>query len=704
MSDAVEARSQAERALAYYAPVESARFVEKGRAEALDRLGIHTVGDLLEHVPFRYVDLRHTSPIGTAPLGDATVVGQVHDIVVKRPKKRLTVTEVHLVDDSGLLIGVWFNQPWVERSFTAGERVAFSGAIALDYGFKRMVNPFVEHLEDPQGHASGQSAVGRVIPVHRTTEKLSLGWLRRIVGAAVDDYGWQPEHLPHYLAHRRGLVALPLALRAVHYPETPAAGEAARRRLAYDELLTFQLAMARRRARETTGVTGVAHVVGGEALAELGRALPFALTADQQNAVGEVLADMAGPHPMRRLLMGDVGTGKTAVAAHALAAVADTGTQAAMMAPTEVLAQQYAEKVGPLLTAAGITWTLLTGSTKAAARREELPRIESGETCVVFGTHALLEDRVAFSNLSLVIIDEQHRFGVAQRKRLRSKGGNPDVLVMSATPIPRSLALTAYGDLAVSTLRQRPVAGAGISTELVKFHQAHRALDDIRRAVGEGRQAMVIAALVDESTELDVKAANSLVETMATHEFPQMRVDVLTGKMAPADKVAVMERFRAGEIDVLVSTTVIEVGVDVPNATVMVIYNADRFGLAQLHQLRGRVGRGAHAGRVWLVSDAFSTEATQRFQAILATDDGFALAEMDLALRGAGELLGVRQHGAVNFKIADIVSDMDLIEATRADAAELVAADPSLTGAEVGLLALRVEALERALAVSAQDG
>lgn len=701
MQPSPDGRSQAERLLALRQPVSRARFVESGREEALGRLGIATVDDLLTHVPFRYIDLRHTSPIGPAPLGDLTVVGTVHDIVTKRPKKNLTVTEVHIVDDTGLLIGVWFKQPWVERSFKVGERVAFSGTVAIDYGFKRMVNPFVEHLDASPGQPT---AVGKVIPVHPTTDKLPLGWLRRIVGAAIDDFGWVPEELPPHLLERRGLVGHAEAIRSVHFPETPDAAAAARRRLAYSELLDFQLAMARRRHRYTVEAEGTAHVTGGDHADALRAAMPFELTSEQESAVGEICRDMAGTHPMSRMLMGDVGTGKTAVAAFALASVADTGTQAAMMAPTEVLAQQYAAKVGPLLDAARISWTLLTGSTKPAARKVALPAIESGQVTVVFGTHALLEDRVSFAALSLVVIDEQHRFGVSQRQRLRTKGTDPDVLVMSATPIPRTLALTAYGDLAVSTLRARPIQGAGTKTELIKVHQAHKAHDEIRRAVKAGQQAYVVCALVDESNQADVFAANTLVEQLSAEVFPDLELAVLTGKMTPADKDAVMQRFHDGDIDVLVATTVIEVGVDVPNATVMAIYNADRFGLAQLHQLRGRVGRGSTPGSVYLVSDNFSAEAKRRFQAMLSTDDGFTLAELDLALRGAGELLGVRQHGMMAFRVANLAEDAELVEAARQDAVDIVEGDPNLELPIHGLLALRVEAVEMAIGMQAQSG
>ncbi|HSK47179.1 MAG TPA: ATP-dependent DNA helicase RecG, partial [Coriobacteriia bacterium] len=603
-------------------------------------------------------------------------------VSIKKPRPRLSVTEVAIVDDTGALIGVWFNQPWVHQRFLVGDHVAFAGKVELDYGMKQIKSPFVEKL----GDKTDTPSLGRVLPVHRTTDGLSTGWLRRLIAAAVDDFADVPDHLPSALRIERELVPLSSALRDIHFPRAMSDAAHARRRLAYDELLLLQVYMAMRRHALTREQAGVAHKLDGPALGALRAEPPFTLTGDQERAVAEILDDMAQPRPMNRMLLGDVGTGKTLVAAHALAAAADTGTQAAMMAPTEVLATQYAEKVGPLLEQLGVGWELLTGSTPAARRRDILARTASGELSVLFGTHALLEESVAFNRLTLAIVDEQHRFGVNQRLGLRGKGAAADLLVMTATPIPRSLALTLYGDLATSYLRERPHSGAGVTTRLTTIAASAKAHDSVRRAVRKGRQAYVVCSLVEESDSAEAKAATREAERLQNQVFPDLRVGLLTGRMRPAEKAEAMRRFRAGEIDVLVSTTVIEVGVDVPNATVMIVENADRFGLAQLHQLRGRVGRAEHSGEVWLVSDARSKEARTRLGVLEETSDGFALAEEDLRLRGEGRILGDRQHGMPDLQLASLIDDLELVELARKDAFAIVASDPHLGRPEHGPL------------------
>lgn len=672
-------RDRSERLAAHDFAVSAARFVDATRAGALERMGIVTIGDLVRHYPFRYLDLTSTATLrDVRPGQEATVVGKVHQVQVKRPKPRLNITEVSIFDGTGVLIGVWFNQPWVQTRFSTGETVAFSGKVEIDYGLKQIKTPFVEKL----GEKGVAPEVGRVLPVHRATEKLSTGWLRRLVAAAVDDVADVSDHLPATLRLKRGLVPLAAALRDIHFPRTMADAHAARHRLAYDELLSLQLYMAMRRHALTREQAGLAHSVDGPGLGRLRAAIPFQLTADQQRATTEILADMAEPRPMNRMLLGDVGTGKTLVAAQALASAADTGAQAAMMAPTEVLALQYAEKVGPLLDEAGITWALLTGSTPAAARRSTLASVVAGEVQVLFGTHALLEESVAFRRLSLVIVDEQHRFGVSQRLGLRGKGASVDLLVMTATPIPRSLALTLYGDLATSYLRERPHEKAGVTTHLTTIAGSGKAHGAVKKAVKQGRQAYIVCSLVEESDSAEAKAATREAERLRNQVFPTLRVGLLTGRMRPAEKAKTMSDFRAGEIDVLVSTTVIEVGVDVPNATVMIVENADRFGLAQLHQLRGRVGRGEHPGEVWLVSDARGAEARQRLTTLVETSDGFAIAEADLKLRGEGQVLGDRQHGLPDLRLASLVDDLDLVELARKDAYSLISRDPHLSAPE----------------------
>jgi ATP-dependent DNA helicase RecG len=668
---------RAQRLSALDQPVTAVRYVDAPRAEALGRLGVVTVGDLLRHYPHRWLDLRTTAPLGSLPLGiEATAVGTVHEVIVKHPKPRLSITEVALVDDSGVLVGVWFNQPYLAQRFRPGDRVAFAGTVNMEFGLRQMRTPFVERL----GSSDDASWLGRILPVHHATDGLSSNWIRRLVAEALDQFGDVPDHLPAQLRIDRGLVPLSWALRAIHFPEDAEAKDAARRRLAYDELLSIQLGMAWRRHAIVDERAGHRHVTDGPRKSTLLDALPFELTADQQRSSAEILTDMGAARPMNRMLLGDVGTGKTVVAALALAAVADSGTQAAMMAPTEVLAKQYARAVGDLLDAAGITWRLLTGTTTAAERRQTLAALAAGEISVLLGTHALLTEQVTFKKLTLAIVDEQHRFGVTQRLGLRGKGESADLLVMTATPIPRSLALTLYGDLDSSYLRQSPPGRERdrVTTRLVHRSGRDEAYVTVKAEIAAGRQAYVICALVDESDSVEAKAAVREAERLQTRVFKGLRVGLLTGQMKPADKSATMDAFRAGRLDILVATTVVEVGVDVPNATVMIIEDADRFGLAQLHQLRGRVGRGEHGGEVLLFSDPKTDEARSRMKAITSTADGFELAEQDLRLRGEGQVLGERQHGLPELRLASVVRDGDLVEEARADARAMLSCDSHL--------------------------
>ncbi|KAF0208066.1 MAG: ATP-dependent DNA helicase RecG [Actinomycetota bacterium] len=667
-------------------PVSTLRYVDTRRAEALTRLGIETVGDLARHYPFRYLDLTTASAIRDVPLGaDATVLGTVRDVRVKRPRPRLTIIEVAVADETGVVVGVWFNQPYVAQRVKVDDRVAMAGRVEMDFGLRQMKSPFLERMDA----AESPKELGRVLPVHRATEGLSTTWMRKLVAEALSEVGELPDSLPSSVRIARGLPPLRWALNAIHFPESTHDVEPARRRLAYDEFFALQLAMATRRHRTVLERPGHAHKTTGSHLKRMKAALPFPLTKDQTKALSEVFADMKQARPMNRMLLGDVGTGKTAVAALALAAVADSGSQAAMMAPTEVLASQYSRAVGPWLDAAGVKWEILTGSTSAAERKRILAGIADGSVTVAFGTHALIQPDVDYATLTLAIVDEQHRFGVQQRLSLREKGETADLLVMTATPIPRSLALTAYGDLATSYLRERPGARPAdhVTTRLVPRGGRAEAYDAVRAAVAAGRQAYVVCALVDESDSAEARAATREAERLRTQVFPQLRVGLLTGKMRPAEKIASMEAFRAGEVDVLVATTVIEVGVDVPNATIMLVEDAERFGLAQLHQLRGRIGRGDHPGEFLVFADAKTEDSRRRMQAIATTNDGFALAEEDLLLRGEGDLLGLRQSGLPGLCAASLTGDRDLLEFARADAFELIASDPHLARPEHALLA-----------------
>jgi len=683
----VSVRAQA--AAQLRAPVTSLRHVDRRRAALLGRLGIATVEDLVRHYPFRYLDLRDTVDLRSVKPGtEATVIGRVHEVNVKYPRPRLSITEIAIVDGTGALVGVWFNQPYMAQRVQVGERIALAGPVTFDFGLKQMRAPFLEALPEDDG-----PTIARIVPVHRVTEGLSTNWMRRLVATALDTVRGVPDPLPVSLRVKHGLIPLTGALEAIHRPVSERELEEARRRLAYDELLAIELVVASRRHRASLAPGARPHVTDGVALGRLRAAIPYQLTGDQQRAIAEILADMASPHCMNRLLLGDVGTGKTVVAAHALAACADSGTQAAMMAPTEVLATQYASAVGTLLDAAGIPWALLTGSTPAAERQRILSGLAEGAITVVFGTHALIQEDVAYRHLSLAIIDEQHRFGVEQRLALREKGERLDLLVMTATPIPRSLALTVYGDLDTTYLRSRPGGRdrLNVTTELVNRSGRARAYDAVRAAVAAGEQAYVVCALVEESEASDAKAATAEARRLRHQVFPELRVGLLTGQMASREKTKAMDEFRNGAVDVLVATTVIEVGVDVLRATVMIIENAERFGLAQLHQLRGRVGRGDRPGRVFLVSDTRMENARARLDALVALDDGFELAEYDLRLRGEGDVLGERQSGIPGLRLASLTGDQDLLEAACADARELVHGDPGLAGPMLAPLRETVE-------------
>lgn len=680
---------------AWASPVTLVRNVDARRTQALRRLGIETIGDLLSHYPFRYLDLSAVRPIRAVPLGsEATVVGTVVDVRVRQPRLRLSITEVAVADDSGVVVGVWFNQPYIAQRYEVGDRVAMAGTMELDYGLKQMRNPFMEQL----GAAGTPVALGRILPVYRTTEGLSANWLRRIVESAVEEFAHVPDPLPSELRIQRDLPSLRWALRAIHMPHSSEDIEAARRRLAYQEHFDLQLVVAHRRHARLASSTPVSHTLQGEHLVALRRKLPFSLTDDQRRAVSEILADMVSARPMNRMLLGDVGSGKTVVAAFALAVAADSHGQAAMMAPTEVLAEQYTRAVGSLLDEAGLRWALLTGSTPRAERSRILDLTADGAIDVLFGTHALIQRDVRFARLTLVVVDEQHRFGVEQRLGLRGKGASvtPDLLVMTATPIPRSLALTLYGDLDASYLTSRPGSRGPdhVTTRIVPRTARAEAYERVRSAVRSGRQAYVICALVEESESAEARAATREAHRLQTSVFPDLRVGLLTGRMRPAEKRAVMEDFRDERIDVLVSTTVVEVGIDVPNATVMIVENGERYGLAQLHQLRGRIGRGEHPGEFLVFADPRTEEGWRRMQAIAETSDGFALAEADLRLRGEGDIAGVRQSGLPPFKLASFAGQDELLALARADARNLVETDPDLSSPVHAPMRARLRALE----------
>ena len=721
-------------------PVTELKRVSARKAEGLRQLGIETVLDLLTHYPRRFVDRTNQTTI--AELDEATP-GLVTAEVVRSSSRRLrsgrSMAEVVVRDSTGSLTCSFFNQAWRARLFEAGQTVAVFGKVSYYRGRRQMANPVIDLVGDAR---EGLAQTGRIVAIYPQSAKAAVSSLElgRYVEEALDRAGEFADPVPSELRARLGLVSRTKAFRSIHRPESDGEKMAARRRLAFDELLRLQVLLVSRRRAEAAQARGIAHRTGGALVRRYLAQLPFELTAAQRRAIEDITADLAAPHPMNRLLQGDVGAGKTVVALAALLVGVEGGFQGAFMVPTEVLAEQHYLSARSLLTGLAVAdqtrlqgtrplaLELLTNRTTAAERGRILAGLAKGAVDVVIGTHALIADGVDFARLGVVVVDEQHRFGVEQRALLREKAAlDPDLLVMTATPIPRTAAMTVYGDLDHTTLDELPAGRAPIETRwLSGDRQETAAWKRVRSEVAAGHQAFVVCPLVgagapgeeeespedpdtvleDETEEepgdlfatgaatggdtkgrlaaADRRPARSAVETRAALEsgpLAGLRVGLLHGQMASRDKEEVMASFRRRELDVLVATTVVEVGVDVPNATVMVIEDADRFGIAQLHQLRGRVGRSELASSCYLLTAPEVTEAAaRRLEAMVRTENGFELAEEDLDLRGGGTVLGARQKGRTDLKLANLRHDRDLVEAARAVAIEIVEEDPELSG------------------------
>ena len=686
------------------------------RAQALARLGVATVADLLAWYPRRYIDRSKVQRISTVELGrPATIIGTVRKVVKRQARNRRAIVHVTVEDGSGALDLTFFNQPWVANVYREGHEVAVSGVAQLYKGRLQLANQEVELLRSDE-----QDLVhtGRIVPVHRATEGLTSRTIRQLVHDALDAMGTLRDDLPPAIVAAEGLVSSDAAVRGIHFPDSPETLAAARDRLKFEELFVLELGVAFRKHRIAATEPGIAHPTDTPLVRAFASTMPFEPTGAQGRAMAAIDAAMARPEPMNLLLQGDVGSGKTLVALHAAIVAIGAGHQAAMMAPTEVLAGQHARSVEAILGPMGavpflsaprgddaqasllgsqatptLTYALLTAAVTGKDRERILEGIASGAVDLVLGTHALVQEGVRFADLSLAVIDEQHRFGVHQRMALKGKGSSPDVLIMTATPIPRTIALTYYGDLDVVVLDELPKGRQPIETMVARTDlERARAEDLVRREVAAGRQAFVVCAAIDEGNRSEVRAAEAEAERLRTEVFPELSVAVLHGRMRPAEKAAVMERFRAGDDDLLISTTVIEVGVDVPNATVMLVENAERFGLAQLHQLRGRIGRGAHRSSCVLFDESKedNEEARARLAALARTTDGFALADEDLRLRGEGTLFDVRQSGMPDLKLARLAYDLDLVGRARQRAFALVADDPDLTRHPELLAAMRL--------------
>jgi len=658
------------------------------RAQLLAKLGLHTVEDLIFHLPRQYEDRRKATRIAQLKVGDRAVVsGEITSVQYRIPhrSRRRGILEVCVSDGSGMLGLIWFNaRPGWQSTFPKGERITAYGQVDM-YDGPQMVAPDYELGKPPEESAK----FGRIVPVYPLTEGLTQSIMRKLAETALEaGASLVPDVVPAGLSSARKLGSIYEALRQAHFPQSVETAQAARRRLGYGELLAFQAAFALHRAHVRTA-PGIAFKVGPNVDRRIRRLFPFELTRAQNRVIEEVAGDMRSERPMNRLLQGDVGSGKTIVAVYAmLAALAESSKryQAALMAPTEVLAEQHFLTLESLLERARVRTLLLSGAAAAGERALNLRRVAAGEVDVVVGTHALIEEDVEFSNLALLVIDEQHRFGVRQRLALREKAARrPDVLIMTATPIPRTLALACFGDMDVSIIDEMPPGRQPIETRLLPSAQWELAFQAALAELRRGRRVFVIYPLVEESEALDITSATEGYRELNAGVFRDFECCLLHGQMRHESKREAMEGFRTGRYQVMIATTVVEVGIDVPEATVMIVQHAERLGLAQLHQLRGRIGRGGDRGMCFPLAEPTTEEARRRLEVLAGTTDGFKIAEADLSIRGPGEVFGTQQSGAPEFRCYDF-SDTSLLDEARKDAFALIESDPTLSRPEHTLL------------------
>ena len=668
-------------------PVTALRGVGSRQAERLSKLGVQTIRDMLYLLPRRHDDYSQLKPINRLELGeDVTIMAQVQDSVVRDMRGGGSLFKARLSDGTGSIQVTWFNQPYLADKIKPGQQIVVSGQVDEYSGRLCFNSPEWELLEQELLHTA------RLVPIYPLTKGISGRWLRRLMKRTVDYWSKRlPDHLPASVRQDAGLLGLETAIVQAHFPDDEEMQERAYYRLSFDELFLLQMGLLRQR-HLWRSVPGRPVLVDDPTLHSFIRSLPFALTQAQQRALDQIVADLRSNRPMNRLLQGDVGSGKTVVAATAMVLTVAAGAQAAMMAPTEILAEQHYQTLAHFFA----NWPgrspevrLLTGSVTGQERAEIYAGLADGSVDVIVGTHALIQEDVQFNRLAFAVIDEQHRFGVQQRAALRQKGYNPHLLVMTATPIPRSLELTLWGHLDVSIIDKMPPGRKPVATRVILPTERERAYAFVRSQIEEGRQAFVICPLVEESDTIEAKAAVAEYERLQKQVFPDLRVGLLHGRMKGEEKEAKMAQFAQGDLAILVATSVIEVGIDVPNATVMFVEGANRFGLAQLHQFRGRVGRGEHASYCLLVSNSSSPVAHERLQAVEATNDGFVLAQKDLDMRGPGEFLGIRQSGFPELKLAS-VTDLHLVEAARDAARRFFETDPELADPNNRLLARRM--------------
>lgn len=659
--------------------------VGEKRAELLRKKGIDTVGALLRFYPRAYLDWQNITPISECHEGENVCVRAEITSPVKTANIRrgMTLYKFSAADDSGVIEVTLFNRKYLAENLREGRSYLFYGKLGYGITLRQMSSPEIMPAE----------YMG-IEPVYAATEGLSSKTIEKIMKNALVYTDSMQDAIPDGIRQKNGLCDFKTALKSIHFPLERQALESAKRRLVFEELFVLQtgLLFLKRRRRALAGCT-----VKKNLLEEFKMTLSFKLTGAQERVINECLSDMMSPRPMNRLIQGDVGSGKTAVAAALMYISAGNGFQSALMAPTELLAEQHFKTLCKITENSGIKCALLTGSLTKKQKDEVKAGLKSGEIKVAVGTHALLTDDVEFESLGLVVTDEQHRFGVGQRGRLSSKGNNPHTLVMSATPIPRTLGLIIYGDLDISIIDEYPAGRQKIATYCVDSSYNARVYNYIKKFIAEGRQAYIVCPLVDENEALGIKSASEYYEELSENQFKDYTLGLLHGKMKPKDKESVMRRFAAGEIQLLISTTVIEVGIDVPNAALMVIENAERFGLSQLHQLRGRIGRGEYSSACILISDVKSGDTKRRLDVIKNNTDGFKIADEDLKLRGPGDFLGSRQHGLPDMKIADIFADRETLHSAGKEAEELLRRDPMLHDAENAGLRSEITELFRRL-------
>ncbi len=665
--------------LDFQAPVTTISGIGEKKQQAFERMGIQSINDLLYTFPRRHDDYSKLKSIGSLWYGeDVTIIGTVDKVSSRAVRSgKMKIVEALISDVSGAIRATWFNQPWMETQLKKAKQVVVSGLVEQYLGRLVMNSPEWEPLSEKQLHTN------RIVPVYPLTKDITQKWLRGVIHDIVEEYSPHiPDPLPQEILSNHSLAGLSDAIREIHFPDSDQSLQSARQRLAFDELFLMQMGVLGQK-KEWESRSGVVYESPDEWLKPRLESLPFQLTASQLKALDQVRSDLGSGIPMNRLLQGDVGSGKTVVAALAALIVIRGEAQAAFLAPTSILAEQHFRTLKKMLVEGSEDLTenqiaLLIGATPENEKAELRTKLADGEIKLIVGTHALLQDPVKFQNLQLAIVDEQHRFGVEQRGTLRQKGNNPHLLVMTATPIPRSLALTIYGDLELSVIDEMPPGRLPVETHLLKPSELERAYGLIRAQVDKGNQAFIIYPLVEESDKIDEKAAVDEFNRLQQEVFTNYKLGLMHGQLAPAEKEEVMARFRDKEIQILVSTSVVEVGLDIPDATVMLVEGAHRFGLAQLHQFRGRVGRSDQESYCILVPGTVEEIENQRLQAMVDTNDGFVLAEKDLEIRGPGQFLGTRQSGYTELKLASI-TDLDLIEQARTEASKLFQQDPDLS-------------------------